>query len=82
MLLIGHRTFYKYDRFAIEIDGEKISPFVSEHGAAGCVFLYEYKDHWVRFERWLWNVESASDKEVEEILHKALKDFKATFAAN
>jgi hypothetical protein len=67
VLLIGHRTFYKCDRFAIEIDGEKISPFVSEHGAAGCVFLYEYKDHWVKFERWLWNVESASDKEVEEI---------------
>lgn len=31
------------------------------------MFLYEYKDHWVKFERWLWNVESASDKEVEEI---------------
>lgn len=61
-----HRRFFKCDRFAIEIDGEKCSPYVIEHGME-CVFRYEYKERWVQFERLLCNVKNASDEEVEEI---------------
>ena len=64
--MLGNRTIFKCDRFAIEVDGEKCSPFVVEHGME-CTIRYERNGHWVQIERLSFNVESASDEEVERI---------------
>ena len=64
--LIGHRTFFNNNKFAIEINGEMCKPFIRED-VDKCIFLYEYKEKWVKFERWLCSIESANDEEVENI---------------
>lgn len=64
--MIGYRTFFKCDRFAIEVDGEKCSPFVVEDGME-CTIRYGHKGRWVQLEHMPFNVESASDEEVERI---------------
>ena len=64
--LIGHRTFFNNNKFAIEINGEMCKPFISEN-VDKCIFLYEYKEKWVEFEWWLCGIESANDEEVENI---------------
>lgn len=64
--LIGYRTFFNNNKFAIEINGEMCKPFIRED-VYKCIFLYEYKEKWVEFERWLCGIESANDEEVENI---------------
>lgn len=64
--MLGNRTFFKCDRFAIEVDGEKCSPFATEYGME-CTLRYEHKGRWVQLERLPFSVESASDEEVERI---------------
>lgn len=72
--MLGYRTIFKCDRFAIEVDGEKCSPFIVEHGME-CTIRYKHKGHWVQLERLPFNVESASDEEVERIKRFAIGYF-------
>lgn len=64
--LIGHRTFFNNDKFAIEINGEVCKPLIREN-VDMCIFLYKHKGNWVEFERWLCGIESATDEDVESI---------------
>ena len=73
-LMMSYRAFFNCERFAIEIDGEKCCPCVNERGIDS-VFRYEYKGRWLEFERFLCNVESAGNKEVEEIKRFAKEYF-------
>lgn len=73
-LMMCYRIIFKCERFAIDIDGEKCSPCVKERGIDS-VFRYEHKGRWLEFERFLRNVESASNKEVEEIKRFAKEYF-------
>lgn len=58
--MVGTRLFAKHNRFAIEVDGELCVPSVKEL-IDRCVFFYKHK------ERWLFNVDCATDKDVERI---------------
>ena len=73
-LMIGCRIFFKCEKFAIGLDGEKCKPYVIERGI-DCVFRYEHKGRWVQFERRLCNAKSASDEEVEKIKRFAKEYF-------
>lgn len=64
--LIGDRTFFNNDKFAIDINGEVCKPSIREN-VDKCIFLYKHKEKWVEFERWMCGIESATDKEVESI---------------
>lgn len=72
--MIGCRIFFKCEKFAIGLDGEKCKPYVIERGI-DCVFRYEHKGRWVQFERRLCNAKSASDEEVEKIKRFAKEYF-------
>lgn len=73
-LMIGDRIFFKCEKFAIDLDGEKCSPYVIERGIDS-IFRYEHKGRWVQFERWLCNAKCANDEEVEKIKRFAKEYF-------
>lgn len=72
--MVGTRLFAKHNGFAIEVDGELCVPSVNEL-IDRCIFFYKRKERWLSFEWWLFNVDCATDEDVEKIKNFAKSYF-------